>query len=160
MSGKITFGLLTIKNYNMKNLIYLLIMFFTISFSYANDITDLKKQARELKSNKEYKKAIKLYVKAIKSCNEDNEMAELYFEVSDCYFQIGNKKMGVIVIEESIMKFGVTKNDILAHNFSTNVTNYFLIDTIKDYNGLRQKYISNLKDVDHFLENEVNFVNK
>ena len=30
----------------------------------------------------------------------------------------------------------------------------------KDYNGLRQKYISNLKDIDAFLENDAYLVKK
>ena len=30
-------------------------------------------------------------------------------------------------------------------SYIINFTNYFIIDNIKDYNGLRQKYISNLK---------------
>lgn len=144
----------------MKSLLYISILFLTIGFSYANDISDFKNQARELKSNHEYKKAIKFYVKAIKSCKDENQLAELYFEVSDCYFQMENMKMAIIVIEEAIIKFGVTKSDIVSNQFTNNTANIFLLNNIKDYNSLRQKYISNLNDVDGFLKNEINFANK
>ncbi|WP_264559685.1 tetratricopeptide repeat protein [Flavobacterium sp. N2270] len=135
----------------MKSLSFILVLLFTISFSFANETDDFKNKARELKTNNEFKDAIKFYIKAIKLTEEEKQLAELYFEVSDCYFQIGNKKMAIRVIEEAIIKFGVTKMDIISNDFTCCTTNYFLVDNIKNYNSLRQKYISKLKDIDAFL---------
>ena len=135
----------------MKSLSFILVLLFTISFSFANETDDFKNKARELKTNYEFKDAIKFYIKAIKLTEEEKQLAELYFEVSDCYFQIGNKKMAIRVIEEAIIKFGVTKMDIISNDFTCCTTNYFLVDNIKNYNSLRQKYISKLKDIDAFL---------
>lgn len=135
----------------MKSLLYIFVLFFTVGFSNANESEDFKNKARDLKSNNEFKEAIKFYIKAIKVTEEEKQLAVLYFEVSDCYFETGNKKMAIRVIEEAIIKFGVTKMDIISNDFTCCTTNYFLVDNIKDYNGLRQKYISNLKDIDAFL---------
>lgn len=135
----------------MKSSLYILILFFSISFSFANETEDFKNKARELKTNNEFKEAIKFYIKAIKRSEDEKQLAALYFEVTDCYFQMGNKKMAIRVMEEAIIKFGVKKMDIISNDFTCCTTNYFLVDNIKDYNGLRQKYISNLKDIDVFL---------
>ena len=126
----------------MKSLLYIFVLFFTVGFSSANESEDFKNKAKELKTNSEFKKAIKFYVKAIKICNDNNKLAELYFEVSDCYFQLDNKKMTIRVIEEAIVKLGVTKMDIIANNFTNSSTSYFLVDNLKNNNNLRQKYIS------------------
>ena len=114
----------------MKSLSFILVLLFTISFSFANETDDFKNKARELKTNYEFKDAIKFYIKAIKLTEEEKQLAELYFEVSDCYFQIGNKKMAIRVIEEAIIKFGVTKMDIISNDFTCCTTNYFLVDKL------------------------------
>lgn len=144
----------------MKKLLYILVLFFTIGFVNANETEDFRDKAKELKTNHDFKKAIKFYIKAIKNCNDTDELIGMYFEVSDCYFQLDDKKLAIRVVEEAIVKFGVTKMDIISFNFINNSTNYFFIDNIKDYNNLRQKYISNLDDIDDFLRNSDNLVKK
>lgn len=138
----------------MKKLLYILALLFSISFVNANETEEFIVKAKELKTNNDYKQAIKFFVKALKECDSNEQKVELYFEVADCYYQLDNKKMSVLVIEEAIVKLGITKMDILEKTFTNNKANYFLIDNIKNYNKLRQKFISNLDDIDSYLRKE------
>jgi tetratricopeptide (TPR) repeat protein len=137
----------------MKKILCLFIFILSIGFVNAKEKEDFKNKARELKTNSDYKNAIKFYIKAIKNTKDTNDLIELYFEVSDCYFQIDNKKMAVRVVKEAIIKFGVTKMDIISFYFIDSSTPYFFINSIKDYNKLRQKYISSLDDIDDYIGN-------
>lgn len=138
----------------MKKLLYILTLLFSISFVNANETEEFIVKAKESKTNNDYKQAIKFFVKALKECDSNEQKVELYFEVADCYYQLDNKRMSVLVIEEAIVKLGITKMDILEKTFTNNKTNYFLIDNIKNYNKLRQKFISNLDDIDSYLRKE------
>ena len=66
----------------MKNVIYILVLFFTIGFVNANETNEFVSKARELKTNKEFKSAIKFYIKAIKESDKSIDLARLYFEVA------------------------------------------------------------------------------
>lgn len=144
----------------MRKITLILVLVFS-QFIFANeDRNNLLNEARKYSSDKLYSKAIKHYIKYIKAFrNESVDLRNVYFEVANCYYLSGNKKMATLVVSESIEKFGVIKMDLeLSKILNRDTFEFVWADIYNNYDQLRKNYVNRVSNVDQYMSNNKGLV--
>jgi hypothetical protein len=125
----------------MKRALTLLFFVLVTQISLAND--QFLVNARSFKDAKDYKSAIKEYVNYIKSVkNEVKDLSDIYFEVANCYYFNNQNQKAEEVIKESILKYGVTKEQMMISNvLDKDLFNSIWNEVSKEYTALRLKFV-------------------
>lgn len=134
-------------------LLFLFLFAITINtvFSKENSVANYLEIAENYKLQHKYTKAICYYVKAVNTeLGNDENIRAIYFDIADCFYQLGKKKMAIKVLKFSIYRYGAIKSDILNSPKLDKEFSIFAMSILEEkYDSYRNIYVSKInKDIE------------
>lgn len=126
----------------MKKIIFLFVMLFVAQITFAKDKDLLLKEARQFALDKDYNAAIKSY-KAYVNIAKEDDLKEVYFELSNCYFKSNDTKMAVKTLKTSIKRYGLTEEDLIySQVLDSKLSDITIAELYNDFTRLRNRYVT------------------
>lgn len=117
-------------------------MLFVAQITFAKDKDLLLKEARQFALDKDYNAAIKSY-KAYVNIAKEDDLKEVYFELSNCYFKSNDTKMAVKTLKTSIKRYGLTEEDLIySQVLDSKLSDITIAELYNDFTRLRNRYVT------------------